>query len=229
MNRPIIGIVGKHYKENLYPAKDTVIRDEMKQAVLDNGGLAIGLLSPCREEDTVKFVWENRLAEEEKQILHDEISLCDGIILAGGTASEQFEIYTAKYCHEQNIPLLGICAGFQNMVRAMGGETGPLGHQKHQSQNPYVHSVAVEQNSFLCQILKQESVMVNSKHIYHVLSAGSLQISALAEDQVIEAVEDRKKDFFVGLQFHPECLYLGDRQMNRVFEVFISAAKGRKK
>ena len=41
----IIGIVAKH--RNVEQAKtDSLLRDEVKQAIFDNGGIAIGILSP---------------------------------------------------------------------------------------------------------------------------------------------------------------------------------------
>ncbi len=40
--KPIIGIVSKHFlKEEIRP--DMFIRDEIKQSIFDNGGIAIGI------------------------------------------------------------------------------------------------------------------------------------------------------------------------------------------
>ena len=50
--KPIIGIVSKHVEvEN--KRQDALIRDEVKNAIFDNGGIAIGILSP---ENEVNFV-----------------------------------------------------------------------------------------------------------------------------------------------------------------------------
>ena len=43
--RTVIGIVGKHINDNKIRT-DTLIRDEVKQAIFDNGAIAIGILSP---------------------------------------------------------------------------------------------------------------------------------------------------------------------------------------
>ena len=48
MKKTIIGIVGKHIKDNKFRT-DTLIRDEVKQAIFDNGAIAIGILSPNEE------------------------------------------------------------------------------------------------------------------------------------------------------------------------------------
>ena len=41
MNKPIIGIVSKHYATYKSNKIDTFVRDEIKQAIFDNGGIAI--------------------------------------------------------------------------------------------------------------------------------------------------------------------------------------------
>ena len=42
MNKPIIRVVSKHYATYKSNKIDTFIRDEVKQAIFDNGGVAIG-------------------------------------------------------------------------------------------------------------------------------------------------------------------------------------------
>ena len=41
MNKPIIGIVSKHYATYKTNKVDTFIRDEVKQAIFDTGGVAM--------------------------------------------------------------------------------------------------------------------------------------------------------------------------------------------
>ena len=64
MTKPIIGIVTKHFDKD-YVRPDMYIRDEVKQAVFDNGGVAIGILLPRDEKLTVNDNWVNNLTEEE--------------------------------------------------------------------------------------------------------------------------------------------------------------------
>lgn len=45
MSKVIIGIVAKH-KEDRQTKIDSLIHDEVKQAIFDNDGIAIGILSP---------------------------------------------------------------------------------------------------------------------------------------------------------------------------------------
>lgn len=51
MKKPIIGIVAKHYKKES-GRLETFIRDEVEQAIFDNGGVAIGILPP--NEDKIR-------------------------------------------------------------------------------------------------------------------------------------------------------------------------------
>ena len=47
MDKPIIGIVCKHKKSDINCIRpDSKIRDEVKQAIFDNGGISIGILFP---------------------------------------------------------------------------------------------------------------------------------------------------------------------------------------
>ena len=43
--------------------------------------------------------------------------------MQGGIETDNYEIIIAKYCYDNNIPVLGICAGQNNIVRALGGAT----------------------------------------------------------------------------------------------------------
>lgn len=51
--KPIIGIVSKHFlKGTIRP--DMFIRDEIKQSIFDNGGIAIGITLPKNEKIDVE-------------------------------------------------------------------------------------------------------------------------------------------------------------------------------
>lgn len=85
------------------------IRDEVKQAIFDNGGICIGILLPKDEIYDVGDSWDNNFNEIEYENLISQISLCDGIIFQGGAACDNYEMIIAKYCYENDIPTLGIC------------------------------------------------------------------------------------------------------------------------
>ena len=61
---------------------------------------------------------------------------------------------------------------------------------------------------------------MSSYHHQGVDSAGSLTVTAWAEDGSVEAVEDPTKSFAVGVLWHPE---VGDDP--RIFDALVEAAR----
>ena len=77
----------------------------------------------------------------------EQIALCDGIVLQGGGYVDEYECFIAKFCYDYDIPILGICAGKHNMVRAVGGSIGKLGNEDHNKEERYVHSIKIDKTS----------------------------------------------------------------------------------
>lgn len=98
---------------------ETFIRDELEQAIFDNGGIAIGILPPNEDKIYPKDKWFDQLTTEEKHNFYKQISLCSGVILQGGAFIDEYECFIAKYCYLYNIPILGICAGKHCLVKAV--------------------------------------------------------------------------------------------------------------
>ena len=226
MKKVIIGIVSKHYNKEFYDFRDTYIRDELKQAIFDNGAIAIGILPSNFEKVRAKNNWKDALTPKEKQDFIDQINLCDGIILQGGGFSDEYECFIAKYCYDNNIPILGICAGNNNIVRAVGGKILRFEEpEKHKSLAKYVHKIKIDTKSNLYKIIGKEEIMVNSRHKAYTDNSSILKCVAYSDDGVIEAVEDKNKKFYMGVQFHPESLYKTDENMNNIFKNFIESCK----
>lgn len=225
MKKTIIGILSKHYNKESYIFRDTYIRDELKQAIFDNNAVAIGILPPCLEKVQATNNWSDTMSSIEKENLITQINLCDGIILQGGGFSDEYECYIAKYCYDNNIPILGICAGNNNLVRAVGGEISRFDNiemvNKHKSLEKYVHEIKIESNSNLYKIIGKEKIMVNSRHKSYTDNSSVLNCVAFSDDGVVEAVEDANKKFYMAVQFHPESLYKEDENMNNIFKKFI--------
>ena len=72
------------------------------------------------EDMTMAICVIDKSKEEEKNELYRQIDLCDGFILQGGLYSSNYEIEMAKRIIELDKPLIGICAGFNNILRALG-------------------------------------------------------------------------------------------------------------
>ena len=65
--------------------------------------------------------------------------------------------------------------------------------------------MTVRRGTLLAEILKQDTVLVNSQH-HQAASrvAPGLEIAALSEDGFIEALEKPDAKFCLGVQWHPE-------------------------
>lgn len=146
------------------------------------------------------------------------IDLCSGIILQGGSDYYDIDIIITKYLHKNNIPTLGICLGMQTMAMAFNGNMGDINN--HKSDKLYVHSVNINKDSKLYDILKKDKIIVNSRHKSYIINT-DLKVSGQAN--IIEAIEDNAKDFFIGVQWHPETLM--DENSILLFNNFFSSIK----
>ena len=145
------------------------------------------------------------------------VQLCDGIVLTGGDHFVDNDFLLVQYLYKQDIPTLGICLGMQAMALSFGG----YGEIKV-GNNHYLkeHAIVIKKNSLLYSILGVEQSVVNSRHKTGVQNI-NLVVSARAFDGVIEAVEDKKKKFFLGLEWHPESLV--NKKSDLIFEAFIKS------
>ncbi len=227
MRKPIIGIVAKHYSTYKTNKIDTFIGDEVKQAIFDNGGISIGILPTEEQINYSKDEFKDNLSKEEKENLIAQIELCDGIVLQGGLETDNYESIIAKYCYDNDIPILGICAGQNNIARALGGTTYKIPNpEKHnKSFYKYVHSIKIDKNSKFYSIVKIEEMMVNSIHKRTIENCPMLDKVAFCDDGYPDVIESKDKKFYIGVRFHPESLYKKDKKMNSIFKEFINSCK----
>lgn len=224
MSKPIIGIVAK-YRDGDEKVKrvDSRIRNEVKQAIFDNGAVAIGIISPNEKIQGVGDDWLKYETLIDKENIISQIKLCDGIILQGGNANEAFEPFIAKYCYDNDIPCLGICAGQNSVVRALGGTTYKIPNpEKHNKPNDdYVHNIHIDTSSKFYNIINKKEIIVNSRHKRTINECPLLDEVAFCEDGYADVVESKNKKFYIGVRFHPESLYKTDNNMNNIFKEFI--------
>lgn len=226
MKKVVIGIVAKHKKEDVIRT-DALIRDEVKQAIFDNGGIAIGILSPNEEILYSGDNWKQLEEKIKKEEIIEELQLCDGIILQGGTTNEAYENWIANYCYQNDIPILGICAGQNCLVRGLGGTTIKIPNpEKHmRMKQKYVHSVKINKNSNIYGMLKKEEIMVNSRHKRTIDFCPYLEKVGFCEDGYVDIIEAKEKRFYIGVRFHPESLYKEDGNMKQIFKTFIKRCR----
>ena len=228
MKRPIIGIIGKvqpQYGEDIWHRIDEV--DEIRYLIVKNGGTAIMLLPT---EITLKFndndiEYNTVLSDEEKNELYRQIDLCDGFILQGGLYSANYEIEKAKKIIELDKPLIGICAGFNNILRAIGTDVIEDKTKSHDIYDKeYRHEISIIKGTKLFDLVKKEKYNVNSIHSM-IAPKGNVEkyarISAISYDNLVESFELDNKKFVMGIKWHPE-LMLEDEFSDKLFKKFIS-------
>lgn len=224
--KPIIGIPAKFsMTEGLRDA--LFVRAELKDAINFNGGIAIGIL-PTHDYDIKPFDQPLKLSRNEIESLKSQLNLCDGVVLQGGSVCDKYEEFVSKFCYENDIPILGICAGQNHMAKSLGGETTFLSNPEkhHQAWVDNVHKITIKKGTLLHKILKVDELMVNSRHKTIVSNPSeSYIVSALDDDGNIEAIEAPNKRFNLAVRFHPESLYKKYASHNKIFKEFIAACK----
>ena len=142
-----------------------------------------------------------------------------------------FELLAAEIMLKQNKPVLGICGGEQlinvlykgSLIQHIPDEIkNSIEHEQKNPRNEAGHSVTIQENTKLYSIISKKNIMVNSAHHQAIKVPGKgLIVNALSNDGVIEGIEDPKKTFCIGVQWHPEFFIQGSD--NKLLKAFINA------
>jgi putative glutamine amidotransferase len=143
-----------------------------------------------------------------------------------------FEYAVTRGAIEADKPVLGICGGQQLMNVVLGGTLiqhipdevkDPLPHEQPNPRTEAGHPVKIVAGTLLHRVVKELELPVNSAHHQAVKEVGKgIVINAVAPDGVIEGIEDPRRRFVIGVEWHPEySISPGD---DRIFDAFIRAA-----
>lgn len=132
-------------------------------------------------------------------------------------------------------PILGICRGIQIINAFMGGtlyqdlESERPSRIEHHMVPPYdrkQHEVLIKENSPLYKALGKSEIGVNSYHHQAIKELGDgLDIMAVSEDGLVEAVYSSKKKFLWAVQWHPEFSYKNNGDSMKILNTFVKACE----
>jgi putative glutamine amidotransferase len=188
---PIIGITADHHE------KRHRVAIAYAQSIISAGGVPV-ILPPVVS-----------------QIDHF-LSICNGFVFTGGDdpQMEQWGIPTlacvtpvaperqafettllTSLQDQKSVPVFGVCLGMQWMGLLAGGSleqdlSEPQASHHTNGQHPITGELG--------------NGLVHSHHHQALVDVGTLCVVATAEDDVIEAVRDYSRAWYVGVQWHPE-------------------------
>ncbi|HEY0427841.1 MAG TPA: gamma-glutamyl-gamma-aminobutyrate hydrolase family protein [Pyrinomonadaceae bacterium] len=148
---------------------------------------------------------------------------------------EETDLLILEEAEKLKIPILGICFGMQALNVARGGTvyqdiesqiSNSIKHEQGMPRDRKSHHITVKEESLLFTLTGSAKVKVNSHHHQAVKETGqNLKVTALAEDGVIECIEDTRDDRYVlGVQWHPELNWKEDSVSENIFQSFIDAS-----
>ena len=159
---------------------------------------------------------------------------------AAEAGRDQFELGLVSLARGRQLPIFAICRGIQVLNVACGGTLvqdiasqvpGALSHRLQVPPHQPVelaHEIWIDKDSLLARLMRErlsdtDACEVNSRHHQAVRQiAPGFVSSATAPDGVIEAIEDPKAAFCLGVQWHPENFFRTG-EFRPLFEGFLEA------
>ncbi len=187
--------------------------------------------------------------------LKQAFDMCDGLLLTGGhdvgpyvygketsvkcgipcKERDDMESILLKMALKEDKPVLGICRGMQFMNAYLGGDLYqdlPTEYEckvEHHMLPPYdqtAHRVKVVEGTMLAALIGAGMHEVNSYHHQAVKTpAGPVDVMAISEDGIIEAISVKNKKFAVGVQWHPEFSYQMNEDSIKLVTAFVDACQ----
>lgn len=234
MGKPLIGVMPQYNAQN----ENIMIVSDFFHAITKAGGIPVllPLFSDVSDVESVLGRFDGFLypgGPDINPLLFGEETRteCGNII----TERDTLELGLMPAILRSGKPVLGICRGIQAMNVALGGtlvqdilaqrkDGGMIGHYQKAGDTVLTHSVRVEKNTLLYDIVRKERLTVNSFHHQSCKTLGEgFALNASAPDGIIEAAALENHKFFLGVQWHPEHLYGVDKDAARLWNAFIQS------
>jgi putative glutamine amidotransferase len=146
---------------------------------------------------------------------------------------DEFDIKCIKIAYDMKKPILGICRGHQVLNVVFGGtlyqdmsqcSESFVKHTQESRRNFASHTVDISKGSRLNSMFG-DTIVTNSYHHQAVKDiAPGFTASAIAKDNVVEALEKDDELFVMSVQWHPEMMLPKHKEMLVIFKAFIDEA-----
>lgn len=237
----IVGITGSIIVDssgNFLGYKRAYVNDDYIQGVIHGGG--VPYILPIIDN---------------KEIIKEYAKTIDILILSGGhdvnpllwkeepnkhldeifPERDEFDFMILEEMYKLKKPILGICRGEQIINTYFGGtlhqdinslEWVNIKHNQGKRPEIGTHTVDIDKESKLFEIIEREEIITNSFHHMAVKDvAPNFKVVARSKDGVIEAIEKNGDEFILGIQWHPEMMGRKDMKMQKIFDYIIELGK----
>ncbi|MFZ5434519.1 MAG: gamma-glutamyl-gamma-aminobutyrate hydrolase family protein [Calditrichota bacterium] len=242
MSRPLIGVTVSHQgpseERDFARTSEIAYCDLAYTKQIETAG-GMPLLIPFVENDAISEIVE-RLdglllsgGDDIHPRWYSRESLADGVCSIS-EIRDAFEMMFAQRFIATGKPILAICRGFQllnvlyggTLIQDLPSQAGIVHHTQAPPFNRTVHAVVLKPDSFIAEIFGESVVSVNSTHHQAVDNLGKdLTACGWSEEGIVEAIEDLRHRFLVGVQWHPERLGQNGNGHAQLFRRFIEACR----
>jgi putative glutamine amidotransferase len=243
-SKPIVGILGNRIYDGLLPTQS--VDEKYLHALIDLAEVDVIIIPALENFSGIENI----------------LSRVDGVLFTGaatnvhpnyfepGGEEGKYKPFDAgrddaafkliRSACDQDLPLLAICRGIQELNVAFGGSlyaniatddehhchtTWVSGAPLEQLYGP-AHELLVTPGGRMDALTEGKPAMVNSLHVQAIDRLGSgLSVEARAPDGTVEAVSVEGRTFSLGVQWHPEFKATENELSRKLFKAFGDAVR----